>query len=65
MDPKLGDKTPVYMEWMEMYHPEEYVTRYRGRRTYKTTGINPWLQKSGDIPDTHFGKDPEEQWGSK
>ena len=31
-DPRLGDKTPAYMEWLGHYHPEEYKERYKGRK---------------------------------
>lgn len=34
MEQMLGDKTPAYVEWMRDYHPQEFATRYAGRRTH-------------------------------
>jgi hypothetical protein len=62
MDPKLGDKTPAYIEWFKKYFPDDYVAKYKGRRTHLTTGVNPHLSGPGDVPETHFGKDPEAEW---
>ena len=30
-DPKLGDLTPEYIEWVRQYHPDDFVARYQGR----------------------------------
>lgn len=66
-DPRLGDKTPAYMEWLGHYFPEEFKERYRGRKTHLTVGINPYLDQTpkGDVPESHFGKDPAEQPGPR
>jgi hypothetical protein len=61
MDPKFGDKTPAYMEWLEKHNPEEFKKRYKGRKTHLTTGLNPHSDQ-GDVPESHFGKDPSEEW---
>lgn len=34
MDPMLGDKTPAFVEWLRDHRPEEFQTRYEGRRTH-------------------------------
>src|SRR5262245_392862 len=47
MDPRMGDKTPAYMEWLSKYHPELYEARYKGRKT--PVGKVPWSGQ-GDIP---------------
>lgn len=60
MDPRLGDKTPAYMAWMETHFPEKYKEQYKGRRTHLTTGRNPHLDFR-DVPDEYFGRDPSEE----
>ena len=62
MDPKLGDKTPAYMQWLGTYFPEKYKEQFKGRKTHLTTGLNPHLSQSGDVPDSHFRKEPDEEW---
>ena len=32
MDPRLGDKTPAYMEWLAKFFPEDFKKRYAGRK---------------------------------
>jgi hypothetical protein len=32
MDPLVGDKTPVVVEWFRTYWPEEFERRYKGRK---------------------------------
>lgn len=34
MEQMLGDKTPAYVEWVRDHHPQEFATRYAGRRTH-------------------------------
>lgn len=61
MDPRLGDKTPAWMEWLGHYFPEEFKKRFKGRKTHLTTGINPHLS-TGDVPESHFAKEAAEEW---
>ena len=61
MDPRLGDKTPAWMEWLGHYFPEEFRKRFKGRKTHLTTGINPHLS-TGDVPESHFAKEAAEEW---
>jgi hypothetical protein len=60
-DPRLGDKTPAYMQWLGTYFPEKYEERYKGRRTHLNVGPNPHIQ-GGDVPESHFSADPKEEW---
>jgi hypothetical protein len=55
MDPKLGDKTPAYIEWMRKYKPQEAEQRYHNRKFSAEAQSKP----SGDvdIPD-----EPKEVW---
>lgn len=34
MDPGLGDRTPVFVEWIYPKHPADAAIRYFGRRTH-------------------------------
>ena len=61
-DPRLGDKTPAYMEWLGHYHPDEYKKRYKGRKTHLNAGVQPKIGLLGDVPDDHFKADPAEEW---
>ena len=58
MDPKLGDKTPAYIQWFMKTHPDKFMTRYKGRKFDMHAEIKP----PGDIPELPMDK-PEEQWG--
>jgi len=62
LHPKLGDKTPAYMEWLATYRPEEFDKKYRGRKTHLTTGMNPHLEMDGDIPPGHMQQEKKEEW---
>lgn len=33
-DPRLGDKTPAFVEWVRDHDPEEFARRYAGRTTH-------------------------------
>jgi len=33
-DPMLGDKDPVFVEWLRDHHPDDYAVRFAGRRTH-------------------------------
>jgi len=30
-EPQLGDLTPVYIEWVKKYYPDDFEARYKGR----------------------------------
>jgi hypothetical protein len=60
MHPKLGDKTPAYVNWIRTYFPAEYEERYKGRKTHLTTGINPHVT-AGDIPQGHMAAEATEE----
>lgn len=62
MDPKLGDKTPAWMQWLATYFPEKFKVRFKGRKTHLTTGINPHLSSIGDVPESSFAKEATEEW---
>jgi len=59
MDPRLGDKTPAYMQWLRTHFPEEYAKRYKGRKVSDTPGP---LYGGGDIPEEQIWKDNPEVW---
>ena len=65
MDPRLGDKTPAYMQWLGTYFPEKYRARYKGRKTHLNTGRNPHIGPTGDVPDDHFGYERAEESGPR
>lgn len=56
MHPKYGDKTPAYVEWMRHYKPDEAAKLYKGRQL----GIPE--PSGGDIPASHMGAEPAEEW---
>jgi hypothetical protein len=61
MNPRLGDKTPEYVLWMQVYHPEEYEKKYKDRRTHISTGGEPFRGK-GDIPANQMRIEVKEEW---
>ena len=62
MNPRLGDKTPAWMQWLGTYYPEKFKERFKGRKTHLTVGVNPHIDPVGDVPESSFGKDPEVEW---
>ncbi len=36
MDPRMGDKTPAWMQWLRDTHPEDFKKRYQNRKTAHT-----------------------------
>jgi hypothetical protein len=58
-DPKLGDKTPAYIEWLRRVNPKEAATHYSGRKI--SLEASPG-DTSVDIPEVPMDK-PEEHWG--
>lgn len=74
-DPRMGDKTPAFVEWMFKHKPEEAKKRYGGR---KVMGIQlplnlektPEFPKQpettfGDIPESSMAEEKAEQWMKK
>jgi hypothetical protein len=73
-DPRMGDKTPAYVEWMFKHKPEEAKKLYAGRKVMGVRlplGLDKvpqfpktasQLQSSGDIPESSMAKEEPEQW---
>jgi hypothetical protein len=57
MDPKLGDKTPAYVEWMYRWFPVDAEARYRGRKV----SLDAVSDMGADIPKIPMDE-PEEEW---
>jgi hypothetical protein len=60
-EPRLGDLTPAYVEWMAKHHEDTFEEHYKGRipkgqRTYTPTPFK------GDIPAEHQEKIVKEEW---
>lgn len=74
-DPRYGDKTPDFVEWMFRYHPAEARKKYALRRIQgiRMPGENdafPQLPKVeiapiGDIPESAMQEEAKEQWVRK
>lgn len=74
MDPRLGDKTPAYMEWLAKFFPEDYKKRYAGRKVMgermPPTITEAKVPKEGkplppvgsDIPEGAMAKERKEEW---
>jgi hypothetical protein len=74
MDPRMGDKTPAYMEWLAKYNPEEFKKRYAGRKALGERmppvikeinvprGTKPMLPIGSDIPEDAQAKERKEEW---
>jgi len=74
MDPRLGDKTPAYMEWLATFYPEDFKKRYAGRKVMgermPPTIAEAKVPKEGkplppvgsDIPEGAMAKEAKEQW---
>ena len=71
-DPRMGDKTPAFVEWMFKHKPEEAKKRYAGRKVLgvqlplgldKVPTFTKTVEKSGgDIPESSMAKEEPEQW---
>lgn len=73
MDPRLGDKTPAYMQWMAKFHPEKFKKQYAGRKVMgvrmpfaidepKVPESKPLAPLEGDLPEDAMAKEPKEEW---
>jgi hypothetical protein len=73
MDPRLGDKTPAYMEWLAKFYPEDFKKRYAGRKVFgermppviteaKVRESNPLPPVGSDVPASSMAKEAKEQW---
>jgi hypothetical protein len=47
------ENKPSYLEWLSLYHPEEFKRRF---------GPRPTGYVEGDVPEDHFGPEPKEEW---
>jgi hypothetical protein len=77
MDPRYGDKTPAYAEWLFKFFPDKAAKQYAGRKIMgrkMPAVINPASmvlpdagsvilpKQGGDIPESSMEKEAPEQW---
>jgi hypothetical protein len=77
MDPRYGDKTPAYAEWMFKFFPDKAAMIYAGRKIMgrqMPMAIGPETpplpsaaetktpEPGADVPESAMGKEAPEQW---
>jgi hypothetical protein len=73
MDPRYGDKTPAYAEWLHKFYPEKAAQLYSGRKVMgkhippgatklDLPEAKPLTPMGGDIPEDAMAKERKEEW---
>jgi hypothetical protein len=77
MDPRYGDKTPAYAEWLFKFFPDKAAKQYAGRKIMgrqmpmvigpeapplPSAAETKMPEPGTDIPETAMAKEAPEQW---